>query len=84
VVARIDHAAAARQAGMELAAEEVVVFGNPRAGTPLMQSDPPGYHVSHSTVQRYGGREQLVADARHARALAPFAASTHDEPNRVA
>ena len=40
VFARIDHAAAARAAGMELAAEELVVFGNPRAGTPLMQSDP--------------------------------------------
>jgi uncharacterized protein (DUF302 family) len=25
---------------LELADEEVVVFGNPRAGTPLMQSDP--------------------------------------------
>jgi uncharacterized protein (DUF302 family) len=40
VFARIDHAAAAREAGMALAAEEVVLFGNPRAGTPLMQTDP--------------------------------------------
>jgi uncharacterized protein (DUF302 family) len=40
VFARIDHAAAAREAGMELAAEEVVLFGSPRAGTPLMQTDP--------------------------------------------
>jgi uncharacterized protein (DUF302 family) len=40
VFARIDHAAAAREAGLELADEEVVLFGNPRAGTPLMQSDP--------------------------------------------
>jgi uncharacterized protein (DUF302 family) len=40
VFARIDHAAAAREAGLELPAEEVVTFGNPRAGTPLMQSDP--------------------------------------------
>jgi uncharacterized protein (DUF302 family) len=38
--ARIDHAAAAREAGLELANEEVLLFGNPRAGTPLMQSDP--------------------------------------------
>jgi uncharacterized protein (DUF302 family) len=40
VFGRIDHAAAGSQAGLELAAEEVVLFGNPRAGTPLMQSDP--------------------------------------------
>jgi uncharacterized protein (DUF302 family) len=40
VFARIDHSGAARDAGLELADEQVVVFGNPRAGTPLMQSDP--------------------------------------------
>ncbi len=39
VFAQIDHAAAARAVGMELADEEVVLFGNPRSGTPLMQSD---------------------------------------------
>lgn len=40
VFARIDHAGAAREAGLELQDEQVVVFGNPRAGTPLMQDDP--------------------------------------------
>jgi uncharacterized protein (DUF302 family) len=40
VFARVDHAAGARQVGMELADEEVVLFGSPRSGTPLMQSDP--------------------------------------------
>lgn len=40
VFARIDHGAAAREAGLELAPDEVVLFGNARAGTPLMQSDP--------------------------------------------
>jgi uncharacterized protein (DUF302 family) len=38
--ARIDHAAGAREVGLELADEEVLVFGNARAGTPLMRSDP--------------------------------------------
>ena len=40
VFAQIDHAAAAREVGLELANEVVVVFGSPRAGTPLMQADP--------------------------------------------
>ncbi len=40
VFAQIDHAAAAREVDLELADEAVVVFGNPRAGTPLMQEDP--------------------------------------------
>jgi uncharacterized protein (DUF302 family) len=40
VFARIDHAAGAREVGLELADEEVVLFGNARGGTPLMQDDP--------------------------------------------
>ena len=40
VFARIDHAAGARKVGLELADEEVVLFGSPRSGTPLMQDDP--------------------------------------------
>ena len=37
--ARIDHAEAARDVGLEMEQEEVVLFGNPSGGTPLMQSD---------------------------------------------
>jgi uncharacterized protein (DUF302 family) len=40
VFARIDHAGAARQVDLELADEQVIVFGNPKAGTVLMQTDP--------------------------------------------
>ena len=40
VFTQIDHAAAARGAGLELAPEVVVLFKNPNAGTPMMQSDP--------------------------------------------
>jgi uncharacterized protein (DUF302 family) len=39
VFARIDHAAGARDAGLELADEQLLVFGDPRVGTVLMQSD---------------------------------------------
>jgi uncharacterized protein (DUF302 family) len=38
ILARIDHAAAASQAGMELRPTEVMIFGNPRVGTRLMQA----------------------------------------------
>jgi uncharacterized protein (DUF302 family) len=38
VLARIDHAAAAADVGMSLRPTEVVLFGNPAAGTPLMQA----------------------------------------------
>ncbi len=39
IFATIDHADAAREAGLELDDELVIVFGNPRAGTPLMRAD---------------------------------------------
>jgi len=40
VFARIDHAAGARAVGLELPDEVVLVFGDPAAGTLLMQVDP--------------------------------------------
>ena len=36
VVARVDHAAGAQRAGQSLRPTEVMIFGNPQAGTPLM------------------------------------------------
>ena len=38
VLARIDHAAAAAKVGMTLRPTEVLIFGSPKAGTPLMQT----------------------------------------------
>ena len=39
IFARIDHAAGAREAGLELRPTEVIIFGNARGGTPLMQGN---------------------------------------------
>jgi len=38
VFARIDHADGARQAGLALRPTELIVFGNAKGGTPLMQA----------------------------------------------
>lgn len=38
VFARIDHAAGAKSVGMDLRPTEVLIFGNPKTGTPLMQA----------------------------------------------
>jgi uncharacterized protein (DUF302 family) len=40
VFARIDHAAAAKAAGLEMPAATQIVFGNPRAGTPAFLQQP--------------------------------------------
>lgn len=39
VFARIDHGEAARKAGLELRDTTLLVFGNPRGGTPLMAAN---------------------------------------------
>jgi uncharacterized protein (DUF302 family) len=38
VFARVDHAAGAAEVGLPLAPTDLVIFGNARGGTPLMQS----------------------------------------------
>jgi uncharacterized protein (DUF302 family) len=38
VFARIDHAAGAAEAGLELRPTNLIIFGNARGGTPLMQA----------------------------------------------
>ncbi|MBV8210871.1 MAG: DUF302 domain-containing protein [Burkholderiaceae bacterium] len=40
VFARIDFSADAVRAGLAMRAEQMLVFGNPKAGTPLMQAAP--------------------------------------------
>ncbi len=40
VFSRIDHGGAAREVGLEMQDEQVLVFGNPRAGTPPMVARP--------------------------------------------
>jgi uncharacterized protein (DUF302 family) len=82
VFARIDHAAAAREAGLALSEEEVVVFGSPKAGTPLMQDDPRIgielplrmliWREGSSTMLGYNDPRELVdrySVAEHARTL---------------
>ena len=39
VMARVNHAAGAKGAGLELSDTELLIFGNPKLGTPLMQTN---------------------------------------------
>lgn len=46
VFGRVDHAAGARKVGEQLADEQVLIFGDPRVGTALMQDDAEiGYEL---------------------------------------
>ncbi|PZX17674.1 uncharacterized protein (DUF302 family) [Palleronia aestuarii] len=39
IFARIDHGAGASDAGLDLPESELLIFGNPKLGTPVMQED---------------------------------------------
>src|SRR5262249_18598214 len=39
IIARVDHAAAAEKDGQTLKPTQLLIFGNPKLGTPLMQSN---------------------------------------------
>ena len=41
VFAVIDHRGEAAQVGLTMPDTKVIIFGNPRAGTPIMQASPP-------------------------------------------
>ncbi len=36
----VDHSGEAKQAGLEMRPTKLLIFGNPKAGTPLMQASP--------------------------------------------
>ena len=40
IAARVDHAGAAQKVGQTLKPTQLLIFGNPKLGTPLMQSNP--------------------------------------------
>lgn len=40
VFARVDHGGGAQMADMDLGESELLIFGNPKLGTPVMQADP--------------------------------------------
>jgi len=60
IFARVDHAAAAAKVGQELAPNQVLIFGNPKLGTPMMQSAPSMGLDLPLKVQVYRGADGAV------------------------
>lgn len=60
VFSRIDHQKNAQNAGLALAPTEVIIFGNPKAGTPLMQCAPSVAIDLPQKVLIYKDAEQRV------------------------
>ena len=80
VFAIYDHAANAREVGLELAGETVIVFGSPEVGTALMKDNPDvGYELPlRILVRDDAGVARVVY--RDPRALIPEYRLTHSQP----
>lgn len=65
VVARIDHAAAAAGVDAELRPTTVLVFGNPKLGTPVMQADQAAGLDLPMRVVIFEGPDGAVTVAYH-------------------
>ena len=68
VAARIDHQANARSVGTEIAPATLVVFGNPKVGTPFIAADPrAGLDLPvRVLVFQDGERTRMIATAPEA------------------
>ncbi len=63
IFARVDHGAGAQSVDMDLAPAQLLIFGNPKLGTPAMQADPRAGLYLPLRVLVYedaGGQVQVV------------------------
>ena len=61
VFATIDHQKNAQNVGMKLPAQKLIIFGNPKAGTKLLQSDAQiGYDLPLRIMIRQEGAKTVV------------------------
>jgi uncharacterized protein (DUF302 family) len=80
VFARVDHGGGARDAGLELAAEEVLVFGDPRVGTPLMRENPEiGYELPLRVLVWDAGGQTRVGYRAPGELAASYPVGDHEE-----
>lgn len=66
MVAKVDHSAAAAKAGMKLPPTVLLIFGNPKGGTPLMQAAPTmGIDLPMKALvwQDAGGKVQVAVNS---------------------
>ena len=77
VFARVDHGAGAASVDLELGASELLIFGNPKLGTPAMQDGPTAGLDLPLRVLAYADNEGVVRVVYHDPATL---AATHDLP----
>lgn len=76
IFARVDHGAGAREAGLELPDEELLIFGDPKAGTLLMQVDQTiGYELPLRLLVWAAGGQTMIGYRPPAEVAAAYSLS---------
>lgn len=81
VFARIDHAAGAKKAGMEIPANQVLIFGNPVLGTPIIQDAPTAGLDLPMRVSAYETDTGTVVTYHNPKTLAQAHGLPEDHPS---
>ncbi len=77
IFARVDHGAGAREAGLDLADEQLLIFGDPKAGTLLMQVNPTiGYELPLRLLVWDAGGRTMIGYRPPVAVAAPYAVAT--------
>lgn len=79
IFARVDHAKNAAGAGLELGPTQVLIFGNPKLGTPLMQSNRT---IAIDLPQKALAFEDAEGQVWLAYNVPEYLAKRHDVENR--
>jgi uncharacterized protein (DUF302 family) len=79
LLARVDHGAGAAAAGLKLGAEQVLLFGDARVGTPLMQADARiGYELPLRLLIWDDEGQTMIAYRPPTELLSSYAISVHE------
>ena len=72
--ARVDHSGQVRAAGLELADEELLIFGDPGVGTALMKGDPEiGYELPLRVLVWDAGGQTRIGYRRPSKVAGDYA-----------
>ncbi|MEM7497841.1 MAG: DUF302 domain-containing protein [Pseudomonadota bacterium] len=81
VFARVDHGAGGESVGQPIGASQLLIFGNPKLGTPVMASSPTAGLDLPIRVLAYDGPDGTVIVYRDPKAMAAAHGLTAEHPS---
>ncbi|WP_299283103.1 DUF302 domain-containing protein [uncultured Tateyamaria sp.] len=81
IFARVDHGAGAQSIGEDIGASQLLIFGNPKVGTPAIKDDPvSGLFLPLKVLVYEDGGQTWIAYQKPADMLGPLGGVAEDAP----